>query len=138
MSTKTDYVMAVPASCGATKERLVAVSVTRAMHYAKKHHLEYTLEDALKLIRKKLRCVYYSDRQVVPKDKWDQQVLHILTDDYTKARLVKKAFRKVDPALREKALLVVTITKNARFLFVADRHMELESPPLDAQAKVPV
>lgn len=137
MSTKTDYVMAVPTSCGGSKERLVAVSVTRAMHYARKYHLEYTMEDALKLIRKKLRCVYYSDRHVVPQDKWDQQVLHVLTDDYAKARLVKKAFRKIEPELREKALLVVTVTNNARFLFVADRHMELESasPPLKAQDK---
>lgn len=133
MSKKTDYVLSVPGACGSTRH--VAISVTRAMHYPRKHHPNYTLEDATRLIKRKLRCVASSDRNVAPKDKWQQQVLHVLTDDYAKARLVKKAFRKCDRELFENALLVVSVTKNAKFLFVHDKHMELEpqSPPLTPQ-----
>lgn len=121
MSTKTDYVMSVQDTCG--NARRIAVSVTRAMHFPRKHHPEFTRHDAERLIRKKLKCVYFSNRYVVPRDKWDQQVLHVLTDDYSKARLVKKAFRKMEEELRRNAILVVTVTENARFLFVHDKHM---------------
>jgi len=121
MSTKTDFVLSVPSVSGGI--RLVAVSVTRAMHYPRKHHPAFTIQDASRLLNKKLKCVCFSDRYVVEKDKWDQQVLHVLTDDYTKARLLKKAFRKIDPELRQNTIVVVTVTKNARFLFVNDKHM---------------
>jgi len=115
-SKKTDYVVSM------SDERLVAISVTRAMRHPGK---TYDYEDAARLMTKKLLCVYFSNRNVLRRDRWAQQVLHIITDDNRKARLLRKAFKKVDPELKQGVVVLVTVTKNARFLYVKDRYMTL-------------
>lgn len=115
-SKKTDYVVSV----NQDRTRQIAVSVTRAMRHPRQ---EYSYEQAESLITKKLLCVYYSNRNVLKRDRWSQQVLHILTDDVHKARLLRRAFKRADPELKAGVVVLVTVTKNARFLYVKDEYM---------------
>lgn len=117
-SKKTDYVVSIDTDTGAQRE--VAVSVTRAMRHPGK---EYEYKQAARLINKKLLCVYFSSRNVLKPHRWAQQVLHILTDDARKARLLRRAFKRADPDLKQGVVVICTVTKNARFLYVRDEYM---------------
>eukprot|EP00658_Telonema_sp_P-2_P022745 TRINITY_DN19102_c0_g1_i1.p1 TRINITY_DN19102_c0_g1~~TRINITY_DN19102_c0_g1_i1.p1 ORF type:complete len:276 (-),score=55.03 TRINITY_DN19102_c0_g1_i1:142-969(-) len=119
-SKKTDYVVTVPQPDG-TSERQIAISVTRAMQHSTTQ--EYSYEHAERLIHKKLLCVLFSNRNVLKRDRWAQQVLHILTDDVRKARLLKKAFKRADPELKRGVVVICSVTKNARFVYVRDQYM---------------
>lgn len=126
-SKKTDYVVAVDAPQG---ERQIAISVTRAMRAPGR---EYEYEHAERLINKKLLCVYFSSRNVLRRHRWAQQVLHILTDDLRKARLLRKAFKRADSELKEGVVVIVTVTKNARFLYMRDQYMnQVVEPDTDS------
>eukprot|EP00656_Telonema_subtile_P017898 TRINITY_DN19650_c0_g1_i1.p2 TRINITY_DN19650_c0_g1~~TRINITY_DN19650_c0_g1_i1.p2 ORF type:complete len:205 (-),score=50.15 TRINITY_DN19650_c0_g1_i1:31-645(-) len=116
-SKKTDYVISVGPQ---DEARQIAISVTRAMRAPGR---EYEYEHAERLINKKLLCVFFSSRNVLKRHRWAQQVLHILTDDLRKARLLKKAFKRADPELKQGVVVIVTVTENARFLYMKDGYM---------------
>jgi len=98
--------------------RHIGVSVTRAINFldlSKKFKAPFTSADAHRLLCKKLFGVLASSNATV--DKWEKQILHIWTTSKTAARLVVQEYYQVDPTLRADTVVVVTLAKNADWLF---------------------
>jgi len=96
-SPKTDYIICYG-------RRKIAVSVTRAMHY---NDIEFNYEKALRIIRGKIRRINESNDNVF--DKWNKQILHILTQKKDYAELLNKAFYSLDRNERYGIFIVCTI-----------------------------
>lgn len=93
---------------GGTK---VGVSVSRA--YQGPSDDTYTVEDADKLLKKKLGGINESTQNVAPADKWKKQVLHIWTLQPKWVATLKQAWEALDPALKADTVIVVTIEQGS-------------------------
>lgn len=103
---KTDYLMRLHG-------RRVGVSVTRAM----KFRGVFTTEDARALLYKKLTGVNISTVGVVREDRWEKQILHVWTEhDYIAITLFRE-YMELPAALRSNTVVVVTVSKDAPWLF---------------------
>jgi len=98
--------------------RHIGVSVTRAINFldlTRKYKAPFTADDAHRLLSKKLFGVLASSSATV--DKWEKQILHVWTTSKTAAKLVVREYHKVDPVLRADTVVLVTLAKNADWLF---------------------
>lgn len=107
-SKKTDYSVTIH------KQR-VGVSVTRAMNFLGDHL--FTERDAEMLLRKKLNGVNLSSQNVVKRQKWERQILHIWTRSTSIVRHIEHAYRKLKSELRTNTIVVVTLAHVCDFLF---------------------
>jgi hypothetical protein len=103
---KTDY------SCMMFDTRL-GVSVTRAMAFRR----QFTEQDALHLLTKKLTGVNCSSRDVIIPDSWKKQLLHIWTKSHANAQVLKKVYdEQISDELKTNTTVVVTVT-SAHWIF---------------------
>jgi len=89
------------------------VSVTRAM----KFRGTFTAADARALLVKKLGGVNASSRAVV-QETWKKQILHVFAEHAYVADELHAAWLALDADTRSNTLVLCTVTKNARWLFV--------------------
>jgi len=114
---KTDYIVYIKNN---NNENIkCAVSVTRAMKYIVNE--KYTLQDALRLLNKKLNTVNESFKGVLLEDEWQTQILHIFCQDLHIANVISYTFRWLqftDPYLCSNTILFITITnKNCHSIY---------------------
>ena len=69
-------------------ESVIGVSVTRAMKYRG----VFSYEDAVTLLKKKLRGVLNSTNNIVEEHKWTKQVLHVWVQEPYMVALVEQAY----------------------------------------------
>eukprot|EP00698_Gefionella_okellyi_P004191 TRINITY_DN13907_c0_g1_i1.p1 TRINITY_DN13907_c0_g1~~TRINITY_DN13907_c0_g1_i1.p1 ORF type:complete len:288 (+),score=43.79 TRINITY_DN13907_c0_g1_i1:564-1427(+) len=105
-SKKTDY------SCIINGQRL-GVSVTRAYKYRG----VYTAEDARLLLHKKLYGVLASSQNVVKRDRWRKQILHVWAQSVHVAGVVMSEYQRMDSYLRSNTVVIITISHNANWIF---------------------
>lgn len=89
----------------------VGVSVTRAMKYRG----DYTLEDAEKLLKKKLQGVIQSSRNTL--ENWSKQILHVWAASTHVANIVTQAYDKVSEDIKSNTVIVVTVASDAGEIF---------------------
>jgi hypothetical protein len=95
--------------------KAIGVSVTRAMHF--KGDEFFTEQHATHLLKKKLNGIYWSSRNVVRKDKWEKQILHVWCTSMSVAKKVKSAYRKLNSSIRGNSIIILTIVANAPYIF---------------------
>lgn len=84
----------------------LGVSVTRAMNY----HGDFTVEDAGKLLNKKLRGVITSTRNTM--EKWSKQILHVWATSLAESVLIAEAYYQLPRNLKSNTVVLVTVTEN--------------------------
>lgn len=94
----TDYTCKMFSTC-------LGVSVTRAM----KFHGEFTVEDAEKLLSKKLNGVLMSSKNTM--EKWSKQILHIWVTSFVESMLIAEAYNQLPKSLKSNTVVLVTATE---------------------------
>ena len=128
-SKKTDY------SCK-IGDLIFGVSVTRAMKFVGG---DFTVEDAILLLRKKLYGIIISSRNVIKKQRWSKQILHIWCHSRRIAAVVQfvwKQLMKEDHPLHyltSNTILMATVADKAPWIFVGRE----ELPPHPPQPLLP-
>ena len=89
----------------------LGVSVTRAMKYKG----QYTLEDAMALLSKKLTGVLNASKNVV--EGWHKQLLHVWTPSRQVALVVKEAYEQLGDEIKGNTVVLVTTACTASELF---------------------
>mmetsp|Transcript_8398 Transcript_8398/g.9369 ORF Transcript_8398/g.9369 Transcript_8398/m.9369 type:complete len:166 (-) Transcript_8398:47-544(-) len=95
-------------------EQKIGVSVTRAMHYGEGRFDE---EEARRLLTKKLYGIIESTENVLKKDKWEKQILHIWAEDMYMAKICQDIWNEIDEELKSDSLVYITVAKNASWIF---------------------
>jgi len=93
----------------------IGVSVTRAMKFSRKSEI-FTEEDAEKLLTKKLHGVNESTKGVVSQT-WEKQILHVWTQHEYMSEILWDTYERLDENLKSNTLVVVTVCKNADWIF---------------------
>ncbi|WAR17922.1 hypothetical protein MAR_032516 [Mya arenaria] len=129
---KTDYVCKIG-------DTIIGVSVTRARSYfidrAKKIAEKYpdrnilpgkpfSLEDAIKLLKKKLECINESNRYSL--ENWTKQLLHVWSAENDISDKLEQAFHnleRLEPELVSNTVLLITTTTGTAcdFIYMNDR-----------------
>jgi len=92
---------------------IIGVSVTRAM----KFNGQFTEEDALILLKKKLEGINVSSKCIVHHHKWKKQILHIWAQHDYIAHIVSATYHKIDPSLKKDTIIIITVSRNADWLY---------------------
>ena len=95
--------------------RRIGVSVVRAVGYPCGTQL--TDAAARTLIEGKLSDILQSTQNVAPADRWERQILHVISATPENTEAVRRAAAAIDAATRADTLLVVTETDGAGFLY---------------------
>lgn len=95
----TDY------TCEMFSTRL-GVSVTRAMKY----HGDFTVEDAEKLLNKKLNGVLRSTKNTM--ERWSKQILHVWATSLAVSVLIAEAYNEIPKDLKSNTVVLVTVAEN--------------------------
>ena len=95
----TDYTCTMFSTC-------LGVSVTRAMKY----HGNFTVEDAVKLLNKKLNGVLTSTKNSL--EKWNKQILHVWATSLAVSVLIAEAYNLLPEDLKSNTVVLVTVTEN--------------------------
>ncbi len=94
--------------------RKVGVSVTRAFAYQR----DYTLDDAEKLLEKKLSALPLSMENAVKSDRWERSMLSIIAVDSTAADQIEAAFALASAELKGGAIIMMTVSEgNDDFIY---------------------
>eukprot|EP00770_Monocercomonoides_exilis_P013670 MONOS_13615.3-p1 / transcript=MONOS_13615.3 / gene=MONOS_13615 / organism=Monocercomonoides_exilis_PA203 / gene_product=Signal transducing adapter molecule 2 / transcript_product=Signal transducing adapter molecule 2 / location=Mono_scaffold00854:12729-19094(+) / protein_length=1847 / sequence_SO=supercontig / SO=protein_coding / is_pseudo=false len=99
---KTDYVAKI-------KNHVVGVSVTRAVGYPRPG--DFSEDQAVSLLKKKLFGIKVSTVGVAEEDKWERQLLHIWVQDKQQANFISGAYQSLHPKLRGDTIVIVTIAE---------------------------
>ncbi|KAH7830178.1 putative Signal transducing adapter molecule 2 [Monocercomonoides exilis] len=105
---KTDYVAKI-------KNHVVGVSVTRAVGYPRPG--DFSEDQAVSLLKKKLFGIKVSTVGVAEEDKWERQLLHIWVQDKQQANFISGAYQSLHPKLRGDTIVIVTIAGNHKWIF---------------------
>lgn len=94
---------------------LIGVSVTRAM----KFQGQFTEDDAVRLLTKKLTGVIWSTRNVSKRHRWRKQILHVWATSAEVARIVERVWLTLDDDLKANTVVMLTVAagKRNRFIF---------------------
>lgn len=116
-SKKTDYTVIIDHPI----KRTIAVSVTRVMKYTHEYdesdkHL--TFEYTKHILEKKLSCIYWSNRNVTDKYKWDKQILHVFVRSRKAQKLLRKAYKSIPDARKTGVVIICTICSNMKYMFL--------------------
>lgn len=84
----------------------VGVSVTRAMKYQG----DFTVEDAQRLLNKKLSGVLRSSKNTM--EKWSKQILHVWATSVAVSVLIAEAYNLIPKDLKSNTVVLVTVTEN--------------------------
>ena len=101
-SDKTDILVRIDG-------HLIGVSVTRAVGFPRDS--EYTVATARTLLERKLASILESSANVVPEQRWEKQILHVIAYEARHADAMRMAWEMVDPALRADTILWITVTE---------------------------
>ena len=86
----------------------IGVSVTKAVKYPP--DAEYTVTDAQNLLTAKLTDIIESSKNVLPEDKWEKQILHIIAYSDQHAVSLKSAYDSLDDTVRTDTIVIVTVS----------------------------
>lgn len=84
----------------------LGVSVTRAMKY----HGDFTVEDAERLLNKKLNGVLKSTKNTM--ERWSKQILHVWAASLAVSVLIAEAYNQITKDLKSNTVVLVTVTEN--------------------------
>lgn len=84
----------------------LGVSVTRAMKY----HGDFTVEDAERLLNKKLTGVLKSTKNTM--ERWSKQILHVWAASLAVSVLIAEAYNQIPKDLKSNTVVLVTVTEN--------------------------
>ena len=84
----------------------LGVSVTRAFNYRG----DFTMEDAARLLAKKLNGVLTSSKNTV--EKWDKQILHVWVASLAVSILLAEAYIQIPMDLKSNTVVLVTVAPN--------------------------
>jgi hypothetical protein len=102
----------------AKKRLTLGVSVTRAMAYNR----NYTKEDAIQLLSKKLKNMVKSSQSIV-NTKFDRHILHVWTENGKNAAMVKRVCKRLlKQDERHKDTIVLISTVNTDLVFFNNNH----------------
>ncbi|CAG8540857.1 6024_t:CDS:1 [Paraglomus brasilianum] len=101
----------------------IGISVTRA--YA--HKRRYTSQDARALLKKKLSGINSSTRNIIGDRVW-KQILHIWCPDGHTAKMVKRAYSKIDEAHTANTVIVLSVVESAWVFHEAKRKKKKKVP----------
>ena len=94
----TDYLVTI-------NNKKIGVSVTRAFNPKE----EYTVENASILLKKKLDGIYWSTQNVIKRDKWKKQILHVFCQTPDIADIIKIAYRQLRSNVKGNTIVLVSI-----------------------------
>lgn len=127
---------------------VVGVSVTRfagfvsflMSHRAMSFRKSFSAEEAQLILYKKLIGISQSSKNgkdfffvflmyvtVLPKHRWKKQILHIWAQNEAVADVIQNEFIKLEPQVQGGTVLLVTVTKNAEWIFKSS-HQSLVLP----------
>eukprot|EP01118_Nematostelium_gracile_P019333 TRINITY_DN8933_c0_g1_i1.p1 TRINITY_DN8933_c0_g1~~TRINITY_DN8933_c0_g1_i1.p1 ORF type:complete len:242 (-),score=68.28 TRINITY_DN8933_c0_g1_i1:41-766(-) len=92
---------------------VVGVSVTRAMSFK----TLYTEENARVLLEKKLNGIIVSSRNVIPKNQWKKQILHVWAQNQLVVETLLTVFHEMSFEIRSNTILMITLAQNADWIF---------------------
>lgn len=84
----------------------LGVSVTRAMKYGG----DFTVEDAERLLNKKLHGVLRSTKNTM--ERWSKQILHVWATSLAVSVLIAEAYNQIPKDLKSNTVVLVTVTEN--------------------------
>jgi hypothetical protein len=104
--------------------RTIGVSVTRAV----KHNGPLDVEDAVRLLRKKLVGVKESSRCVVPEHSWDRQILHVFAQNETVALVVQIAMSELSGEELGDTMVIISVCDDVQvpWLFYSEKTARLK------------
>lgn len=101
----------------------IGVSVTRAMSYGipgTPKYKEFNLEQAIRLLNKKLYGVINATRCVMKEKRWRKQVLHVWVQESYMIDYLIEAYKGIKKELRADTLVIFTISSNAHYIYTAE------------------
>mmetsp|Transcript_15079 Transcript_15079/g.21050 ORF Transcript_15079/g.21050 Transcript_15079/m.21050 type:complete len:253 (+) Transcript_15079:226-984(+) len=88
--------------------KTLGVSVTRAL----KFNGEFTEEDGVALLTKKLNGINVSTDMVTPEHSWKKQILHVFAEKAYVADVLEKVYEtQISPELKNNTIVIVTIAE---------------------------
>jgi len=75
-----------------------------------KYHGDYTVEDAAKLLNKKLNGVLRASKNTM--EKWSKQILHVWVTSLAVSVLIAEAYNQLPENLKSNTVVLVTVTEN--------------------------
>lgn len=93
----------------------IAVSVTRAVGYPIMN--EFSEDDAIDLLKKKLVGTLFSTKGVLDSDKWERHILHIFTPTEEIAATIHRTAQSFHHILRSNTIIICTIAGNHPWIF---------------------
>mmetsp|Transcript_8879 Transcript_8879/g.9851 ORF Transcript_8879/g.9851 Transcript_8879/m.9851 type:complete len:140 (-) Transcript_8879:70-489(-) len=97
-----------------TEGNVFGVSVTRAMKFGAG---KFTSNDAFVLLKKKLKGVVESTKNVVGNKTWKKQILHVWAEEDYIAETLFKVWKCMKVKEKSNTLVYVTVSKNAKWIF---------------------
>jgi hypothetical protein len=101
-------------------DKKIGVSVTRAMSYYGDEN--YTVENAKFLLIKKLNGIFWSSSNVIKRDKWEKQILHVFCPSESIAKKVKVAYKQLKSYHKGNTIILITIANNSKDLFFEKKY----------------
>ncbi len=101
----------------------IGISVTRAMSYGipgTPKYKEFNLEQAIRLLNKKLYGVINATRCVMKEKRWRKQVLHVWVQESYMIDYLIEAYKGIKKELRADTLVIFTISSNAHYIYTAE------------------
>ncbi|KAG2378628.1 hypothetical protein C9374_008267 [Naegleria lovaniensis] len=108
-SKKTDFLMVI-------NGKKVGISVTRAFKYKRPTEqdngmfAEFTIEDGIHLLKKKLGGIIWANQNVQKQDHWEKHILHIFVPNTQVANVLKQAYKTMNHKYKTNTIVIVTET----------------------------
>jgi len=95
-------------------DKNIGVSVARSMAFGR----EFDLEDAKRILTKKLSGVIDSTRNACGQDKWQKQILHFMAPHKYIVDVLRECYDTVIPEeLKSNTMIVVTVCEDSNWMF---------------------
>jgi hypothetical protein len=79
----------------------------------------FTLDDATKLLEKKMHGVIMSTQGVSRSQRWNRQILHVWVEHEYMRELIEQAYAQLSAEVKSNTVVMVTTVSNAKWLFYA-------------------
>jgi hypothetical protein len=86
----------------------IGVKVTRAFHYPSTEPI--TSSEAYQLLTNKLTDIIQSSENVSDEDKWQKQILHIITPSVEEIDIIRNALEAVDAEIKADTIVLISAT----------------------------
>ncbi|KAF0973016.1 hypothetical protein FDP41_008680 [Naegleria fowleri] len=108
-SKKTDFLMMID-------NKKVGISVTRAFKYKRPTEqdngmfADFTVEDGMNLLKKKLSGISWANQNVQKQDNWEKHILHIFVPNKQVANALKQSYKTMNHNYKKNTIVIVTET----------------------------